>query len=319
MPVNALILSGARSGKDLTCELVHTQYYIMGLFPRMAKTLIVIVLLLKAFLFSPVYATTLSEYPLEPADTTSPRATLKTFIDNTNAAYHMYVEEGYSFENRVRLDAVTTRAMRCLDLSKLPPTRAFSRGREAAALIKEIMDRLTLPPYSSIPDFEEMKALEASGFPQRWRVPHTELIIALVEEGPRQGEYLFTAETVARAKEFYERIKHLPYQPGASAGIYGISINNPGWMIPHTWVAQWPQWTRITLLEHAIWQWIALFIVLGLGGILVWFTYRWTRRSRRGGAPDTTVETGSGSLSRIPAMTLACVFPPNALFPVIIS
>ena len=169
MPVNALILSGARSGKDLTCELVHTQYYIMGLFPRMAKTLIVIVLLLKAFLFSPVYATTLSEYPLEPADTTSPRATLKTFIDNTNAAYHMYVEEGYSFENRVRLDAVTIRAMRCLDLSKLPPTRAFSRGREAAALIKEIMDRLTLPPYSSIPDFEEMKALEASGFPQRWR------------------------------------------------------------------------------------------------------------------------------------------------------
>lgn len=45
---------------------------------------------------------------------------------------------------------------------------------------------------------------------KRWRLPDTEIDIALIENGPRAGQYLVSAETVKRLPEFYARVRSLP-------------------------------------------------------------------------------------------------------------
>ncbi len=220
-------------------------------------------------------------FPLEPPDTSSPRATLKTFIDNINDLYRIYRMEGVTDTNRAQFETLAARALGTLDLSQISPTQRKTASREAAALIKEVLDRIEPPPDEAVPDAAAMQALQESGAPPRWRVPHTEITIARVGEGPRQGEYLFTAKTVAQAKQYYDRVKHLPYKLGASPGLYAITVQGPGWMISERWIVALPAWMKDSALQLAMWQWIALVSVLVLGAALLWLLSRWTRRRRR--------------------------------------
>lgn len=226
-------------------------------------------------------ATGAEGFPLEPPDTSSPRATLKTFIENVNEMYRIYQDDGVTEANRAQFATLSARALGTLDLSEIPPTQLKTGRREAGALIKEVLDRVELPPYEAIPDAAAMQALQESGAPPRWRVPHTAITIARIGQGPRQGEYLFTAKTVAQAKDFYERVSHLPYNAGASPGLYAIVVHGPGWMISESWIVALPAWMKAALLQLAVWQWIALASVLALGAGLLWLLSRWTRRRKR--------------------------------------
>lgn len=226
-------------------------------------------------------ATGAEGFPLEPPDTSSPRATLKTFIENVNEMYRIYQDDGVTEANRAQFATLSARALGTLDLSEIPPTQLKTGSRETGALIKEVLDRVELPPYEAIPDAAAMQALQESGAPPRWRVPHTAITIARIGQGPRQGEYLFTAKTVAQAKDFYERVSHLPYNAGASPGLYAIVVHGPGWMISESWIVALPAWMKAALLQLAVWQWIALASVLALGAGLLWLLSRWTRRRKR--------------------------------------
>ena len=121
-----------------------------------------------------------------------------------------------------------SRAARCLDLSKVAPRVSESVGFESALLLKEVLDRIEVPPYGEIPGVEEVNAKGLS----RWRLPHTEIFIAKAREGDRQDDFLFTAETVNRVGKFYERVEYLPYRPGASVKAYRDYILSPGPLIP---------------------------------------------------------------------------------------
>ena len=125
-------------------------------------------------------------FPLEPPDTSSPRATLKTFIDNVNEVYRLYRLEGLTYQNQALLQNLAPYIFGTLDLSQIPPTQLRSTGTTAAAQLKEVLDRIEVPPYEEIPDATGMKALVEAGEPPRWRIPHTEITIARIEEGPRQ-------------------------------------------------------------------------------------------------------------------------------------
>jgi MscS family membrane protein len=224
----------------------------------------------------------MAAHPLAPANTSSPRATLKTFIDAIDEAYRIYRTEGMSRKNRPQMLSLGDVILETLDLSEVPPTQARGVGIQTMALIKEVLDRIELPPPEAIPDAETMRALEEAGEPARWSVPYTEITIARVAEGPRQGQYLFTAKTVERAGQFYQRIKHLPYKPGGvSRGLYDIIRYAPGWMIPEQWILTLPAWMRAGVLEVAVWQWMLTITVLALGGVLLWLLSLGTRRMRR--------------------------------------
>jgi MscS family membrane protein len=212
--------------------------------------------------------------PLTPADTSSPRATLRGFVETLNHGHAQITEIVKSYlsssrlylsaAERMELDSILEQlelARRTLNLSELPAALTESLSNYRVLQLKEVLDRLELPPFESIPD---AVAMESEPF-KRWTLPDTEITIARVEQGPRAGEYLFSPETVQRLPEFYRRIKHLPYQPGATAGWYetyrygGAGLRR---VIPYKWMMALPNWAKVIILDQPVWRWLGTVIVL---------------------------------------------------------
>jgi MscS family membrane protein len=144
--------------------------------------------------------------PLRPVDTSSPRATLQGFTVTVDEIYAGMKDFLLDYEASQRLYptpdqrrkqfevlSVAPKAIRALDLSDVAPVLRDTAGTERALQLKEILDRIEWPPFESIPDREAM----ARASSKRWRLPGTEIDIALVETGARSGEYLVSAESVA--------------------------------------------------------------------------------------------------------------------------
>jgi len=119
-------------------------------------------------------------YPLEAPDTSSPRATLKSFqtiIRNAMPIVAKVRELGFSREVTRELRDLRIQAIRCLDLSQIPKRLKEEVGPEAVVLLAEILSRIELPPYEAIPDADALMNKEIT----RWRIPHTDIMIARVE------------------------------------------------------------------------------------------------------------------------------------------
>jgi len=168
----------------------------------------------------------------------------------------------------------------CLDSSELPAFARESSASEVAVCLKEILDRIELPPWEEIPD---TLAIEAAGGPDkltRWRIPGTRITIARVEEGPQRHEYLFSTGTVGRAVEYYEDVKSLPYRadgPAVSNGFYRYFISAPGHPILATLVDSLPEGALESIFGLAAWKWLSLFLLTILAIGLMAFAYKLQR------------------------------------------
>ncbi len=114
-----------------------------------------------------------------------------------------------NYEKRENAEAATHamgRAIDTLDLSEVAPTLHFDVGGYSVLLLKEVLDRLDLPPVNEIPGADE--GLE------RWTIPGTEIVIVRIKEGELAGQYLFSSQSVERVQEFYDKVSDLPYLPG---------------------------------------------------------------------------------------------------------
>jgi MscS family membrane protein len=206
--------------------------------------------------------------PLEPADTSSPRATLKSFRSNFNRTWRDY----YQYRRPEDVDrASQLRVLRTLDTSKLPPVQARRLAAEASLLLNEVLDKIKLPPWEEIPDADAMGALPA-GEPRRWEVPGTEITIERIPDGPRQGEYLISANSVRRAHEFYNRARNMPYQPGAMEN--QEVITEGGSWIPLKLTKAFPDWANNVVVGQAIWKWFAMALTAGIWLAIVYFLRR---------------------------------------------
>ena len=139
----------------------------------------------------PLKAAEMSEFPLEPPDTSSPAGTLHEFMKYSDR-FAKAMRQGEQDERL--LQEMWEKAADCFDLSKTPPSMARDVGLESVLRLREILDRLQPEDLEKVPDKEGMQEQETD----RWQIPHTEIAIGRIENGPRQGEYLFSAETVAR-------------------------------------------------------------------------------------------------------------------------
>lgn len=228
-------------------------------------------------------------YPLEAPDTSSPRATLKSFqtiIQKAVPIVGKARELGLTREVTRELRDLRNQAIRCLDLSQIPSRLRKDVGPEAAVLLGEILSRIELPPYEAIPDADALQNKEL----YRWRIPRTEITLARVEEGPRRGEYLFSAETVSRLREFFSRVRHLPYRPGApvkklgpAGGLYGYYSSSPRGLVPIKLIESLPSWARSVYYDFAVWQWIGTMLTLAMGFLVIMLIYaliRWWTKGR---------------------------------------
>src|ERR1700758_3080328 len=229
--------------------------------------------------------------PLRPVDTASPRETLQDLVVTVDGIYRglKNILQEYAASQRLYLTSderrrqvetlsAAAKAIKVLDLSDIPPVLQQTVAAERAIQLKEILDRIELPAFDSIPDRNA-----AAGLPgKRWRFPETEIEIALVENGPRSGEYLVSAATVDRLPEFYERIKKLPYKPGpaaelsdvyrqlssgSTATIYDAYLSSPVGLeriVPIRWMLRLPAWAKSPIAGVALWQWLGLAVGLAI-------------------------------------------------------
>ena len=218
--------------------------------------------------------------PLRPADTKSPRDTLRGFNSSITKALQAW-RAGEPWEV---VQEHESRAMEAVDFSQLPKGGRFEEQVETVLYLKEILDRIEVPPYEEIPGSAEVMEKSLT----RWTIPNTEITMAKAEDGPRGGKFLFTAETADRLKEFYERAKHLPYKPGALVGVHDELMYTLGEWLPRSWANALPAWSRTVVLGEVVWKWLAFAIVVVATILIIrWLLrwgHRWDERHRQAGA-----------------------------------
>jgi len=213
-----------------------------------------------------------AQHPLRPPDVSSPRATLDSLRRNLNQAYRLADSSDSHTKGTVVL---LRRALRTLNLSEEPESIRDSIGIEAALHLKEIIDRIELPPLEQIPDKAEVNSRAL----KKWRLPNTEIVIARVEDGSHTGEWLFSPATVDNAADFYERIAHLPYRSGATPRIYAAYSMTPGPGLSLSWSQNVPRWLGWELFGQTLWQWFGGLLAGALAVGLILVLYRAARHA----------------------------------------
>ncbi|MGA8892610.1 MAG: mechanosensitive ion channel family protein [Anaeromyxobacteraceae bacterium] len=228
--------------------------------------------------------------PLQPADRSSPRATLKRFLESADGLMQfmgdVYVKD-QTREGFEHLLGLGTDVVRCLDLQQVAPAARMKTGRAAAIALYATLSRIPLPPLDQVPDAEQMAARKDAAS-RRWTIPDTEITFIRVDGGPEAGDFLFSPETVARAAEFEQRTRGLPpLRPVAATGLGELAAEGGGWWVPYGWIQALPSWLRARLGGQATWKWFAIAVLAIAYALVLAFAFR---RSR-------TVE-GHGPLAR---------------------
>ncbi len=248
---------------------------------------------------------------LHGMEASSPLATLEEFMTNMNAAYRIAIEAEdaltaspprISLEEALdaqrRAENHLQRGGSAFDLSKVPRAQREGVSIEAALLLKEILDRMFLPPIESVPDTPTVAALDGTDTRFGWRIPGSEIEIQRVKEGPRAGKFLFDSDTVQLLPAIYEKLRDLPYRqqakvkdlpqvwrsPQISPGFHDFYISTPGYLVPSTnvlgrLVQRLPDNWKTLYSGQTLWQWIGLVITLAAAVLAGWLTFRLIART----------------------------------------
>ncbi len=236
-------------------------------------------------------------FPLEPPDTSSPRATLESFMHNSSEG-----SSGYrAGKGRSELLPWFDRANRCLDLSHVSPDRLAATATEAGLLLYEVLNRAGLPDFEDIPDAAEVEDRNL----QSWVIPRTQIVLSRVEEGDRKGEFLFSTRSVDRVLRNYESVRHLPHNSIYEEGTYEEYVTRPDFRVPYTWADELPAWANQRILRNPLWKHLALVVIIALGAGLAFLIHRlgrgWDHRfAQYGGKWGVGILVFASSLVVIP-------------------
>jgi MscS family membrane protein len=251
---------------------------------------------------------------LRPVDVSSPLSTLEGFLDTVNRAHQMVTEadqalratppamtDAEALEIEAKADTLLDRAADTLDLSQVPRGLRAYLGVESVLELKEILDRLPLPPLDSVPDAEQVEARrDANPGAFRWRFPNTEIEIVEIIEGERAGDFLFSAETVGRLRQYYAELRELPYRrddhaalagqyrsPGRSEGFLETYISTPGYLVARAHflgplLDHLPDWLLELHAGNTTWQWLGLLIIVLAVTVAAVLVFRLVGRFRSG-------------------------------------
>lgn len=189
--------------------------------------------------------------PLLPVKTESPRDVMRSFINAMNDYKRGLDQNDEQLESRIQ-DAI-----RCLNLEDVNVLLRDDQGREAAIYLKEVMDRVIILDYSKIPNLEEIESKSKEHRVPVWRLRKTDIRVSRVSQGERTGEWLLSPNTVLNARNYYLKVKHMPYLKSTTQGA-GF---RPPWLEEKI-----PSWMREQFLMLSWWQWIGfcLSVLIGL-------------------------------------------------------
>ncbi len=238
----------------------------------------------------------LRENPLAPADTSSPRASLESFLLLMNEAEEVwrsvradYKASGSRFldadqkQQLMQVRALFDKASGVFDLSGIPETTRDRASLEIILQFQEILDRIYLPKMTQVPgeragSFLDSRMIES--LPARWKIPGTDIVFERTEVTGSDSRYLVTQETVAEIPDAYELIKSFAPRTDDGDDLYAYYIYTPGNLVAPKWyelIEAGPEWLGNHVLSQAYWQWIAfaLLSLLAVAGPVLMF--RWER------------------------------------------
>jgi len=205
----------------------------------------------------------LAKYPLDPPDTSSPRATIETFLTETVATIRAQ-RAGDLAEMEARGD----RAFQAMEIERPTNDAEFLRSAESALYLFELLARVAPSPANA-----PGSSLAPDELPRTWAIPHTEIVLKRfdTDTGELIG-YRFAAETIERLPEFYQRSQSLPIRKRFAeyAGIAEVFRLRPGFEAPlflRQIVQRLPPRWFDTFGGEPWWKWFAILISM-LGGVL---------------------------------------------------
>lgn len=214
---------------------------------------------------------------LSPVNRSSPSETYHSLISGSKRledAYTRYRADK-SFANLHEIRYQFDRLRGLLDLSAVPSANRVKVGNAALTYLSDILARIPAVDPDSIPGaIPSDKPL-----PVRWTIPGTDIHVARIDSGPNEGEYLFTAESIAHLADDYRRIQNLPLQyPRQYVWFHQEHINATGPLIPGWLTGSIPDSLKVVYLDTPIWKIIAIALVVVLMLILAYFWARVVRR-----------------------------------------
>ncbi len=255
------------------------------------------------FCIAHAYAQSETIIPFAQADTSSPRSTLQTFLsaleqslasDQKSFLSYMASDRLYPNASERRINDENNqnflRGLETMDLSGLPSGFIRALAVEKIVLLIEVLSRVDIPTLNEIPTHEDMKSLDETS----WRIPKTQIEIALVTEGARRGEYLFSARTIVRLEEFYYSLSDTPYKLAATQryisafrpyistdsvyAIYSGAADGFG-LLPVRWLFSIPSWLNTPVFGVALWKLLLLPMFTLAGILIVRFTWILSRKT----------------------------------------
>lgn len=224
--------------------------------------------------------------PLQPLDTSDPRATLRAFWQEARALERAYIayrrDETYAGMAEI---AEPLRRMRHLfDLADVPAATRAEVGDATALYLFDVLVRL--PPV----DMDEVPggpAFDPESAPRRWSLPDTEIDIVRIEQGPRAGDHLFSSDVVENAPTWHARIiDQTPVQPTAYENWRLQQIRFTGPWFDYDLVQAIPPPLRVVWLGTPLWKAV---LVTALAFAALAITWVWGRTVHRLARDGTAV------------------------------
>ena len=209
-------------------------------------------------------------YLLHPANTSSPRDTIISFIKLTQRFHDLISSEDYSPEDRIEVMHLFGEIQDFFDMQNIPPSLRADYASAAGIYLREIIDRVGLPDLEHIPGEIAMRDAIAEGQPARWQIPGLPFEISRVNSGPDEGRYLFTESTLREAKSVFQRVRNMPYVSEAAKDFYYHFFLTPNPLIPAEWIDALPAWMLTDYWEQTVWQWFSMVAVILIAVLSVW-------------------------------------------------
>jgi MscS family membrane protein len=217
-------------------------------------------------------------FQYHPVLTDSPRDTMATFLrlrTDLEKTMLSYLEDA-TRDAYMNLQVLTGQLISLVDFSSIPRPLRREVGRDTIGFLLDSLGRVELPDLESIPNAETLTDKSAN---VKWRVPGTPIHIARIGTGLREGEFLFTANTVLIAPRFFRGIKDKPLNSSLEIKSWQqmlLEITSP--TIPAWLVRAIPESLKGTWYGTPAWKALIVLLIYLFAGLLIGLLNRFVAR-----------------------------------------
>ncbi|WP_255526837.1 mechanosensitive ion channel family protein [Photobacterium sp. BZF1] len=155
-----------------------------------------------------------------------------------------------------------------MDLSLVPNRTRTVVMMERIILLREILDRFDSKVLQAAPDHEKAQDISY------WRFANSDLSIVRLETGNRQGQFVFSANTVQQLSSWYRKMEVMPYALESRTDYYQEFLVTPGPLFSKSLIYSLPDDFVQLYGPLPLWQWFALLGIFVLCKLLIRVSFK---------------------------------------------